>query len=698
MGVNLKVSVIIPIYNVESYVEECINSVRNQSLTDIEIICVNDKGTDDSWEIVKRMAKEDSRIILIENDCNRGLSYTRNHGLGAAKGEYIYFLDSDDYIVPDCLMKLYQNAVQENLEIQIFEAEFVYESEELRPIFSKNPSSFKVEYNEIYDGKSLFVKWMDVWDWMPSQPRFFYSRDFLMKNNLSFVEGMLHEDEIFTFDVLMNAVRIRIVNEKLFCRRFRKDSIMTVRPVMNHFRGCILILQHVYKYLLNLKSDFSTFENSIKFYMSKIASNARNKYHNIEDTPDKTPEISVIIPCYNVEKYIEECLNSVILQSIWNIEIICINDGSSDNTLSLLNKFERIDPRINVYNLEENRGQSVARNVGLSMASGKYIYMLDADDYIVDGAFEELLQYAEKDDADVIAFENQQFSDNPVFGEKAKEVLFSYKGYAGTFRGTDAFSILISRDIISPSVPTYMIKKDYIDNLGLRFIENIIHEDIGFILEMLVFSKITVLINKPYFMRRFRAGSTVTSKLTSRNIEGYLRSFIRSYELMPRFTDEHKENLIFQHAFRKWQRDVLGRIRTLYMSGEKDLFKEAGGNVDECTKLLFEAVKLTTTGPARAEEILGFTKIQDEVYISGTGQYANRIIDVIGATETEIKGIIDTDGQYKKRTLRGFRVFKPWEIADKDIQVLLAVSHYNLARHCDILKADGFTNIQSMEF
>ena len=101
----IKVSVIIPVYNVDKYLEECLQSVCSQTLKDIEIICINDGSTDKSGQILKDFAKKDKRIILIEQE-NRGVSIARNNGLKAARGEYIGFVDSDDCIDPDFYEKL----------------------------------------------------------------------------------------------------------------------------------------------------------------------------------------------------------------------------------------------------------------------------------------------------------------------------------------------------------------------------------------------------------------------------------------------------------------------------------------------------------------------------------------------------------------------------------------------------------------
>ncbi|WP_223812561.1 glycosyltransferase family 2 protein [Geobacillus thermoleovorans] len=113
------------------------------------------------------------------------------------------------------------------------------------------------------------------------------------------------------------------------------------------------------------------------------------------------PKVSVIVPAYNVGNYIERCLTSIVSQSLKDIEIIVVNDGSNDNTLEVIGKFADIDDRIKVID-SENKGVSAARNRGLSQATGKYIYQIDADDWIEQNALEEMYEVAEKNRADVV--------------------------------------------------------------------------------------------------------------------------------------------------------------------------------------------------------------------------------------------------------------------------------------------------------
>ncbi len=119
-----KVSIIIPIYNVDKYLDTCIESARNQSLEDLEIICIDDYSTDQSLEVLRRHQIDDQRIIVIENTKNLGQSYSRNIGIQKATGEYIYFLDSDDFIEHDAMEKLYFYAKSRSLEVIFFDAQF----------------------------------------------------------------------------------------------------------------------------------------------------------------------------------------------------------------------------------------------------------------------------------------------------------------------------------------------------------------------------------------------------------------------------------------------------------------------------------------------------------------------------------------------------------------------------------------------
>jgi glycosyltransferase involved in cell wall biosynthesis len=126
------------------------------------------------------------------------------------------------------------------------------------------------------------------------------------------------------------------------------------------------------------------------------------------------PLISIIIPVYNVEKYLSECLDSIMNQTFSDIEIICINDGSTDNSLAYLEKYSQKGSRVIVIN-QENKGQAVARNIGIKAAKGKYVLFVDSDDWIAQNSCETLLSYL-TEDIDLIIF------DTNIFGEFDKSM------------------------------------------------------------------------------------------------------------------------------------------------------------------------------------------------------------------------------------------------------------------------------------
>ena len=729
----MKVSVIIPVYNVESYVEAAIRSVQGQTFQDLEIICVNDASTDRSAQVIRQLAQADSRIRLYENTVNSGAAAARNKGLTYAQGDYIYFLDADDEIVPDALEKLSVKAEHDNLDMISFCARFIYEDPRYEETFGTNHSVFKGRYPEMLAGKELFVLWMQYWDWIPAPPRFFYRRLFLEENALRFPEGLLHEDEIFTFDVLMAAKRTHILNEKLLLRRFRYNSAMTGGVTIRNVEACLHILQHAAS-CPAVRSD-DRLRNAAAFYRKKITEETFRKYAAAGYTEaflpcGKPPFLSVIIPVYTVENYLADCLESVLCQDFIDFELICIDDGSADRSPEILREYEKMDPRVRVITDNRNRGQACARNKGLWMARGEYVYMMDSDDLIEESTFRTLYACCMQDRPDVIGFENSQFADDPAFAGEAENTLFSYEGREGLYTGRDAFVMLVREDILSPSVPTYLIRRELLERNHIRFTEGLPHEDIGFIFEMLIHARSANLLHKRLYRRRFRAHSTVTGRFSKKRACGYLLSWkkvLDNRDYLIRTAGDDEEYL---NACSKWSRDVLGRIRTLYLSSGEypDLWEEPEGNVPFCANgsehtghacteetgltadLLSEAEALyamlceSTSGRGRAaaifeESTCSLLERLGEVYVCGAGQYMNRILDVAGALDVVIRGIlIAPEDQKPCRSIRGFRVCPPEEAADKKTAVILAVSHYRAERYICLLERAGFKNIVRVSF
>lgn len=152
-----KVSVIIPVYNVEKYLADCLDSVVNQTLEEVEIICVNDGSTDSSESILKQYSCAYNNITVIKQE-NQGLSCARNAGILHARGEYIYFLDSDDRITANAMEEMYNLAHKDELDVLYIDGSVIYENEKLKEIFPQYETAYrrKSSYDAITSGLELF--------------------------------------------------------------------------------------------------------------------------------------------------------------------------------------------------------------------------------------------------------------------------------------------------------------------------------------------------------------------------------------------------------------------------------------------------------------------------------------------------------------------------------------------------------------
>ena len=215
------VSVIIPVYNVEKYLAECVDSVLGQSYTDFEIILVDDGATDSSGSMCDAYARKDPRIRVI-HQTNGGLSAARNTGLRAARGEYVYFLDSDDYIEPQTLAMLMEKAEHEQADVVFFDGYVFYdECEEDGSFFGYTRKASSPARN----GRQQLAELLKHDEYRTAVPLMLFRTDYLTKNQLRFEEGIIHEDELFTFLVYNADGRVAHCHEPLYARRMRPASI-----------------------------------------------------------------------------------------------------------------------------------------------------------------------------------------------------------------------------------------------------------------------------------------------------------------------------------------------------------------------------------------------------------------------------------------------------------------------------------------
>ena len=247
------VSVIIPVYNTAGYLKMAVSSIQKQTLTDIEIIIVNDGSTDNSIDIINELSEGDPRI-KVHSQSNNGLSVTRNLGLGKASGEFVYFMDSDDILELDALSVCYKKCVSQDLDIVIFDADVFYDSGNTEKSGYNYIRSGKVEAR-VYEGREILEVLLDKNLFKASACLFFVKRELIEKLKLRFFPGIIHEDELFTPILYLGAKRVGYLPQIFFHRRIRGNSIMTNKFSDRNLKGYFTVIENlkVYKETCDLR-------------------------------------------------------------------------------------------------------------------------------------------------------------------------------------------------------------------------------------------------------------------------------------------------------------------------------------------------------------------------------------------------------------------------------------------------------------
>lgn len=233
-------------------------------------------------------------------------------------------------------------------------------------------------------------------------------------------------------------------------------------------------------------------------------------------------KVSVILPIFNVAPYLDETFQSIINQSLKDIEIIAVNDGSTDNSEEIIKKYEQLDSRIiSIY--QKNQGQSVARNTALSRATGKYIYMMDSDDLLSDTRTLQICyEYAEKNNADFVFFDGDSFSEEGVlrtsWNTKRTDLLEEDIKYEGRY----LLNMMLDNNKHNCVVWLLFINHNFLKRTELKFFPGIIHEDELFTTILALQSYSIFCIKQSFVKHRIRNASTMGNHYTKRNLDCYL--------------------------------------------------------------------------------------------------------------------------------------------------------------------------------
>lgn len=207
------------------------------------------------------------------------------------------------------------------------------------------------------------------------------------------------------------------------------------------------------------------------------------------------PKLSIIVPIYNTEQYLEKCLFSLVNQTLQEIEILLINDGSTDDSQSIINKYVKKYPLICKGYYKSNSGQAAARNLGIEHASGEFIAFVDSDDYVKLDAYEKAYNYAIKNNLDVVCFDFLQESQN---GRKPSNYY--------QFKQCNADIKYILNETSSVNK---IIRRDLINRNNIRFIENYIYEDLEFIPKLILYTNKIGFLDEPLYYYVIHENSTM---------------------------------------------------------------------------------------------------------------------------------------------------------------------------------------------
>lgn len=582
------VSIIMPSLNVAAYIRECMDSVIGQTLRDIEIICVDAGSDDGTFEILKEYQEKDERIRIISSD-KKSYGYQMNLGVSAAAGEYIGIIETDDWAEPEMFEMLYQTAIENDADFVKSNYYWYYtktevvnqECENLQRgpyrevfcpidhlyVFGLTPSIWSGLYkkdllieNNIRFNETPGASFQDASFHLmvcTASKRAYFIDEYLLhyrRDNESSsvsVEGKVYCvcDEMHYYEQYLSerledrAIILGAYLEHKFKRyewnylrlapEFQWPFLMTMHREFAAHQERGELIPKAYESDYNLKKTMDVIEDPIRYFQNTC------KKYSTRQTPDdlhianqvlkqcavKDPDISVVIPACNNEEILDNSINSILNQTHQNIELICVDDSSTDQTQQKMLQYAAKDERITVIR-QTFHGLSGARNTGLAEARGKYVCFLDADDALRKDALKYLLQKEQELSTDLIWFDGKpDYADDylrsrhfydpedfiyanevkrPVNGKK----LMCHAVREGAFRE-------------NPCRGFY--DREFLKKNNLCFMEESIYEDYTFLLRCFLAAGKAWHTTEAFYTKSVRYGSVTTQAKNWRHVYGILK-------------------------------------------------------------------------------------------------------------------------------------------------------------------------------
>ena len=586
------VSVIMPVYNGHDHIRQCLESVMNQTLTDLEIICVDDGSEDDSVEILNEYAAKDSRIKVIVQE-NGGAGAARNNGLRHASGMYLSFLDSDDFFEPEMLEHAVNHIQKDRADFVVFrcdqymddikefkKADYTMKTANLPPY---TPFSRRNITNNVF---KAFVGW--AWDKL-------YDADFVRRNNLYFQEQRTSNDLLFVFSALVLAKRIGYFEEVLAHQRrnnavslsnTREKSWFCFYNALSALRDFLKekgLYEELERDFVNYALHFSLWNlntitgatypilyNKLKeewfedlgitahmndgqkgpeagFYTAPGQGEVINDYFYdqgeyrqfleiMERPAEEYPvKLSVVVTAYNAEKSIKRCLNSILKNQKLALEVIVVDDCSTDGTADIVESYALEYPNVRLIRNEETMFPGGCRNIGLDAAIGRYVHFISADDIVVSGAYARIYGTAVKNQVDFIKASaigydivDDEIVDKP--GYPVKNLEHNDDGKILSFSRTPV-KILTG---IAPVCWNGLYKRSFLKENGIRFNSLYLANENSFFAETCIKSTRVMVLHQNLVKHKVVSGVL----LADERMDHFAEQF-EAYKIMEKICDEN---------------------------------------------------------------------------------------------------------------------------------------------------------------
>ena len=281
-----------------------------------------------------------------------------------------------------------------------------------------------------------------------------------------------------------------------------------------------------------------------------------------------TDLVSIVLPVFNVEDYLRECLESIFSQDYKNLEIIAVNDGSTDGSRKILGDYERRGYPISIID-QPNLGLSAARNSAIEAATGEFLMFIDSDDRIAHSAVGLCVTFAKMEGLDCVTFNAKQFGDGDS-NLQTDDARFKKSIPAGVFDGLSLFELLLSDKSVWVCAWQFFFRKKFFDTTGLRFREGIIHEDVEFTPRALVrLEKIGFLDNALYHYRADRGGGITTGTSDELSSQTHLDICDRLYSITVEEDLPSKAKDLIERYIVQRYRILLSGLTKIQASGNK---------------------------------------------------------------------------------------------------------------------------------